>query len=72
MVVFHDLQSFAWIEILSARDQTIAGTAEAVVFGETRLPVGRADIRKDNAVLLEGRTGSVIEPVLERALYRLT
>jgi len=61
--VFHDLQPVTWIEIFLARYQTIAWLDEAVVHRETRLAVGRTHIGKDDAAVLMGRIGPVIQPV---------
>jgi hypothetical protein len=53
--IFEELQPVVWIEVFLARDQTIARPGEAVVYREWRLPVGRPQMGKDDAVVLVGR-----------------
>ena len=69
--IFQDLQPVARIEVFLARNEPKARPAEAVVYRERRLPVGRPQIGKDDAVVLVGRISPVIEPILEGALRRL-
>jgi hypothetical protein len=46
-----------------ARHETIAWLDEAVIHGERWLPVGWTHIGKDDAAVLMGGIGTVIQPV---------
>src|SRR5262249_28090495 len=61
--VLHDLQPVAGIEIFLAGRETIAWPQEAVVHRKRRLEFGRTHVREDDAAVLVGRIGPVIEPV---------
>jgi hypothetical protein len=64
--VLHRLQPIARVGVFRARHQAIAWLDEAVVHRESRLPVGRTHIGKDDAGVLMRGVRTVTEPIFLR------